>query len=120
MENIFILLYVKMVNGVSEGTGENEFRELDHKERMRREAKKILKGKIYTRGYFWSWPICTRLQEKAQSDRIKAVNGLGWSSRLRNLWVLSIIGWLRRYIIEGFLGTSWYYFKEVMKAMLRK
>ena len=49
MENIFILLYVKMVNGVSEGTGENEFRELDHKERMRREAKKILKGKIYTR-----------------------------------------------------------------------
>ena len=54
-----------MINSIGDHVGEEEFLELEHKERVRKGTKKILKGKDLHVGLRWFWPICMTLQEQA-------------------------------------------------------
>ena len=119
---LFGLLYMlKMISSAGERIGQQEFKDLEYKERMRKATKKIMKVKDLHVGLLM---ILSRLEEVAGKDPEQEEENYDWSWMIFILCALcgalSITGWLRRYMMEGFLGKGWRYMVEKVTAMFRK
>ena len=116
-----LLFMLKTINNVGERIGQQEFKDLEYKERMRKATKKIMKVKDPHVGMLM---ILSRLDEVAGKDPEEAASGsYDWSWMIFSLCALcgalSIAGWLRRNMMEGFPGKVGYYIMEYLNGKLR-
>ena len=119
---LYGLLYtLKMIDSTGEHIGLQEFKDLEYKERMRKATKKIMKVKDLHVGLLM---ILSRLDEVAGTDLEEKEENYDWSWMILLICALcgalSIAGWLRYYMMEGFLGKGWHYMQEKVTAMFRK
>ena len=119
---LYGLLYMlKMIDSTGERIGFQEFKDLEHKERMRKATKKVMKVKDLHVGLLM---ILSRLDEVAGTDLEEKEENYDWSWMILLICALcgalSIAGWLRYYMMEGFLGKGWHYTQEKVTAMFRK
>ena len=112
-----LLFMLKMVNGIGDRIGQQEFKDLEYKERMRKATRKIMKVKDLHVGLLM---VLSRLDEAAGKDPEKEEEGYDWSWMVFTLCAvigaLSIGAWLRRYVFESFLGKGWHYIMEFVAA----
>ena len=112
-----LLFMLKMINSIGDRIGQQEFKDLEYKERMRKATRKIMKVKDLHVGLLM---ILSRLDEATGKDPGKEEEGYDWSWVVFTLCALigalSVAGWLRRYVFEPFLGKGWHYMIEVLAA----
>ena len=70
------IFMLKMINSIGDRIGEDEFGEFEHKERMRKGTKKILKGKNLHVGLLL---LLANLHEATGVDPEGHEQGSGWS-----------------------------------------
>ena len=117
-KRLFGLLYMlKVVNAAHDRVGEDEFKELEHEERMKRATKKILKD----RTSMWARSCCCqtyiRLRESLwEKDMLEERSHRPWIIFVvcAALGALTTMEWLWRYVKDIFLGMVWNYVAEAM------
>ena len=119
---LFGLLYMlKMVDGAGDRVGHEEYRELEHSERMRKGTQKVLKNKNLHVGLIW---LPSNLESVAGAPTEEA-NSEG-SDSWQWIWLvctvvgaLSLIEWLRRYLPKVIYMT-WNYTEVAFSEMIRE
>ena len=122
---LFGLLYMlKMINSAGDRVGFEEYKELEHRERMRKGTQKVLKNKNLHVGLIW---LLSNLESVAGSPTEEANNeeGDGWTWILLMLvtnGALSLIEWLRQHLLKAtgmtldYIGVTFSkMIKEIMK-----
>ena len=119
---LFGLLYMlKMVNSTGDRVGHEEYRELEHRERMRKGTQKVLKNKNLHVGLIW---LLSNLQSVAGASTEEANNE--GSDSWQWIWLfctliaaLSLIEWLQHHLPKVTYVT-WNYIKVAFNEMIKK
>lgn len=119
---LFGLLYMlKMINSAGDRVGFEEYKELEHRERMRKGTQKVLKNKNLHVGLIW---LLSNLESVAGSPTEEANNEEddGWTwiwLMLVTIGALSLIEWLRQHLLKA-TGMTWDYIGVTFSKMIKE
>ena len=119
---LFGLLYMlKMINSAGDRVGFEEYKELEHRERMRKGTQKVLKNKNLHVGLIW---LLSNLESVAGSPTEEANNedDDGWTwiwLMLVTIGALSLIEWLRQHLLKA-TGMTWDYIGVTFSKMIKE
>ena len=113
---------IKMIDGAGNRVGQEEYRELEHRERMRKGTQKVLKNKNLHVGLIW---LLSNLESVAGMETEKTSDEEG--DNLKWIWLicaaigaLSLIEWLRHYLLMKVIYMAWTYIENTFKKMSAK
>ena len=120
---LFGLLYmIKMIDGAGDRVGQEEYKELEHRERMRKGTQKVLKNKNLHVGLIW---LLSNLESVAGAPTTEADDEEGDSWKW--IWLicvivgaLSLIEWLRHYMVMKVISMVWNYVGNIFNAATKE
>ena len=117
-----LLYMLKVIQYGGERVGEEEYKELEHREQMKKGMKKVMKNKDFHIGLL----MMMATMDQAAGNKIGEEDDEGQGYQWMMLWCCALFGalglmnWLRQHVPKKMIRLAWNYMTPIMATVVRE